>query len=81
MQRNKAKVQINKNEPEPDVLPCSIRKLPSYEQHHTWRDDNTNTSSKETPAPADKPPVGQMSSSPAERGRGGKGGRGGGVER
>lgn len=50
---------------ESDILPCSIRKLPLYVQHHTWRDDVTNTSSKETLAPADKLPVGQMSALPA----------------
>lgn len=52
---------------ESNILPSSIRKLPFYAQHHTWRDDDTYTSTKETPAPADKPPVGQVSALPAER--------------
>ena len=52
---------------EPEVLPCSIRKLPSYVQHHTYRDDNTNTSSKEAPAPTNKSPVSQGSASSAGR--------------
>ena len=51
---------------EPDILPCSIRKLPSYAQHHRWRDDNMNTS-KEPPAPANKPLEGQVSASSAWR--------------
>lgn len=52
---------------ESNILPSSIRKLPFYAQHHTWRDDDAYTSTKETPAPADKPPVGQVSALPAER--------------